>query len=98
MYISPTKPLNLATGLLSGRIQVAANQGWIQPVRLGGGEFSNVWYSSLVTASLYCKRDAGYLTTLLWKNDRKQNGFIYLMLFSDLYKIWLTKLFSWVWQ
>jgi len=36
MYISPTKPLNLATGLLSGRIQVAANQGWIQPVRLGG--------------------------------------------------------------
>ena len=66
-------------------------QGRIHPVSLrGGGDFSNIWQSSLITGSLH-KRDEVYVTTLLWQNNGRQNGLISRLLFSELYKIMVKR-------
>ena len=56
----------------------------------GGGDFSNIWYSTLITC-LLCKRFEVYFTTLLWQKNGRQNGLIWRMMFSELHKIAVRK-------
>jgi len=65
-------------------------QGRIQPVRLGGDDFSNIRCQVSIHV-YYCKRDEVYFTTLLRQNNRRQNDLISQMLFSELYKIMVNK-------
>jgi len=65
-------------------------QGRIQPVRLGGC-FSVKFGSQVSLRVHYCTRDEVYFTTLLWWNNRRKNGLVSQMLFSELYKIMVDK-------
>ena len=66
------------------------NQGGFQPVSLRGA-ISIIFGSQVSWRVHYCKRDEVYFTTLLWQNNRRQNGLILQMLFSELYKIMVNK-------
>jgi len=60
-------------------------QGWIQSVTLEGA--ISVTFGSQVSLRVpYCKRDKLYFATLLRQNNRRQNGLISRMLFSDFCK------------
>ena len=48
-----------------------------------GGDFSNIWHSTLITVHC-CKIDEVYFSTLLWQNNGRQNRLISRMLFFEL--------------
>jgi len=56
-------------------------QGRIQPVSLGGC-FSVKFGSQVSLRVHYCTRGEAYFTTLLWQNNRRQNGLIDVCLSS----------------
>jgi len=85
-------PTSLWTAWKLDHREVMWRQGRMQPVRLGGGgDFSNIWHSSLIMGSLLHKRDVVYFTTLLWQNNGQQNWLISRMLFSELFKMIVKK-------
>ena len=53
------------------------------------GAISVIFGSQVLLRFHYCRRDAVYFTTLLWKTNGRQNGFI--SLFSELYKVMVNK-------
>jgi len=81
-------------GSTDSNINFTCYQGLIQPVSLGGGDFSDIWHSSLITGSLLHKRDEVYFTTLLWQNNGRPNGLISWVLFSELHKVMVNKVTS----
>jgi len=48
------------------------------------GAISIIFGSHVSLRVHYCKRDEVYFTTLLWKNNGRQNSLISRMLFSEL--------------
>ena len=76
--------------LLKTSVLLHTNQGRIQPVSLRG-VISEKFGSQVSLRVHYCKKDEVYFTTLLWQNNRCQNGLISRMLFSELCKIMVNK-------
>jgi len=66
------------------------NQGRIQPVTLGGA-YSASFRSQVSLQVHYRKRDEVYFITLLRQNNGRQKDLILRMLFSELYKIMVSK-------
>jgi len=69
-------------------IEITLCEARADPVsKFTGGNFSNIWESSLMTGSLLYKRRSILQKILLWQNNGRQNRMISRMLFFELYKI-----------
>jgi len=66
------------------------NQGRIQPVTLGGA-YSASFRNQVSLQVHHRKRDEVYFITLLRQNNGRQKDLILRMLFSELYKIMVSK-------